>query len=240
MNFEKSDGLNRSMDLLVRHMWRSAAVINMLCREIRSPGLRPPEKSVIIRIVQYLCCAPIVCFHSEVMDCLVAVLQWILVIDPSLRSIVSVEISAMFLDTAKRRLGMFSSQVGRTEEEDEDEVEENDRKSLLTAGSYSSRLKDFVRHPKAARDKGSTERSVNSTSPCFKYCTCVTHNILTAGDFSSFSYAVRIWGLLFSSLLLYSSLLLFFSSLLFFSTFPLFITASYFISSYIILTYYFV
>ena len=220
------------MDLLVRHMWRSAAIINMLCREIRSPGLRPSEKSVIIRIVQYLCSAPIVCFHSEVMDCLVAALQWILVIDPSLRSIVSVEISAMFLDTAKRRLGMFSSHVDRAEEEDEDE--ENDRNSLLSAGSYSSRLKDFVRHPNAARAKGSSGRSVNSTSPCFKNLTCMTHNILTARDFSSFCFPTLFASGVFSS----SSLLS--SSLLFFSTFPLFNTASYFISSCIILIYYFV
>ena len=205
-NSQKSNGQSGvgeyegSVDLLVRHMWRSAAVINMLCREVQSSGLRPSEKSVIIRIIQYLCSALIVCFHSEIMDCLVSVLQWVLVIAPSLRSIVSVEISAMFLDTAKRRLGIFSSHVGGTytDTENEKEKEESDGKSLLTAGSYSVRLKDFVRHSKTAganpsdqrqhtegSDKGRSGRYVNS-QPLYFIANTICVGFIKVSPLSSF------------------------------------------------------
>ena len=205
-NSQKSNGQSGvgeyegSVDLLVRHMWRSAAVINMLCREVQSSGLRPSEKSVIIRIIQYLCSALIVCFHSEIMDCLVSVLQWVLVIAPSLRSIVSVEISAMFLDTAKRRLGIFSSHVGGTytDTENEKEKEESDGKSLLTAGSYSVRLKDFVRHSKTAganpydqrqhtegSDKGRSGKYVNS-QPLYFIANTICVGFIKVSPLSSF------------------------------------------------------
>ena len=139
-------GFQRAVVVLIKQMWRSAAVVNMLCREIQDPYLKAPTKSVILRIVQLLCATPSVCFSSQIMDCLVAVLQWLIVSDSSLRSVVTVESTGMFLESAKRRLGMFSSHTDRTRSEGEEQSEEI---SLTSPGSYSQRLKDFVSHPLA-------------------------------------------------------------------------------------------
>ena len=163
VGLESYGGYDSAVELLVRDMWRSAAAVNMLCKDttvranqyLHHPQCHPQrdQDAVVIRIVQLLCIAPSVCYSTQVMDCLVAVLQWLLVSNPSLRTIVSSEVTLMFLDTAKRGLGLFSHNGP--------EAPGKEGKSLLSAGSYSERLIDFISDPAAAealRDKSDCGR----------------------------------------------------------------------------------
>ena len=138
------------VDVLVQDMWRAGTAINLLYTVDKKGREGKPtdrEEAVALRIVQLLCCAPSLCFTIQTVDCLVAVMQWFLVFAPSLRRLITVEVTALFVDTAKRGLGLFAPRhlsnivpnVPPQRPTDEASV-------LLCAGRYSDRLSGFTTH----------------------------------------------------------------------------------------------
>ena len=136
------------VDVLVQDMWRAGTAINLLYTVDKKGREGKPtdrEEAVALRIVQLLCCAPSLCFTIQTVDCLVAIMQWLLVFAPSLRQLITVEVTALFVDTAKRGLGLFAPRhlthtvpnVPLARPTDEASV-------LLCAGRYSDRLSGFT------------------------------------------------------------------------------------------------
>ena len=135
---EKSGNTYQNMtDSLVRDMWRVGCAVHLLYTDRASNCSR--VDAIALRVVQVLCEVPSVCFTVQTVDCLVAIMQWFLVFAPSLRRIITSEISTLYIDTAKKGLGMFATPD--TAHKCEESL------PLLSAQHYSGRLIDFVDHP---------------------------------------------------------------------------------------------
>ena len=124
------------IDSLVSDMWRVGCAVHLLYTE-RAPNCSRVD-AIALRVVQVLCEVPSVCFTVQTVDCLVAILQWFLVFAPSLRRIITSEISTLYMDTAKKCFGMFSTTHNAHKNEES--------LPLLSAQHYSDRLTDFVDH----------------------------------------------------------------------------------------------
>ena len=144
-------GVRGVVEVLVQDMWRAGTAINLLYTVDKKGREGKPtdrEEAVALRIVQLLCCAPSLCFTTQTVDCLVAVMQWLLVFAPSLRRLVTIEVTALFVDTAKRGLGLFAPRHFTHSVPNAPPARPSDEASvLLCAGRYSDRLSGFTTHP---------------------------------------------------------------------------------------------
>ena len=138
------------VEVLVQDMWRAGTAVNLLYTVDKKGREGKPtdrEEAVALRIVQLLCCAPSLCFTTQTVDCLVAVMQWVLVFAPSLRRLVTVEVTALFVDTAKRGLGLFAPRhFSHTVPNAPPARPRDEASTLLCAGRYSDRLTGFTTH----------------------------------------------------------------------------------------------
>ena len=144
-------GVRGVVEVLVQDMWRAGTAINLLYTVDKKGREGKPtdrEEAVALRIVQLLCCAPSLCFTTQTVDCLVALMQWLLVFAPSLRRLVTLEVTALFVDTAKRGLGLFAPRHFAHAVPNAPPARPSDEASvLLCAGRYSDRLSGFTTHP---------------------------------------------------------------------------------------------
>ena len=144
-------GVRGVVEVLVQDMWRAGTAINLVYTVDKKGREGKPtdrEEAVALRIVQLLCCAPSLCFTTQTVDCLVAVMQWLLVFAPSLRRLVTIEVTALFVDTAKRGLGLFAPRHFAHSVPNAPPSRPSDEASvLLCAGRYSDRLSGFTTHP---------------------------------------------------------------------------------------------
>jgi hypothetical protein len=153
-----------STGLLVKDMWRAGAAINLMHKEGK---VCAKQEATVLRIIQLLCTVPSVCFTVSTVDCLIANMQWILVYAPSLGRIVVSEVTATYVDTARRGYGMFAPDTPEDEEEgdrDRESSGNSGRPNLLAAGRYKERSMCYVTHPEslaALKEGNEVFRGVN-------------------------------------------------------------------------------
>jgi hypothetical protein len=140
-----------STGLLVKDMWRAGAAINMMHKEGK---MCAKQEATVLRIIQLLCTVPSVCFTVSTVDCLIANMQWILVYAPFLGRVVVSEITATYVDTARRGYGMFAPDTPEDDEEGNgdrggESSVHSGKHDLLAAGQYKERSMCFVTNPES-------------------------------------------------------------------------------------------
>ena len=140
-----------STGLLVKDMWRAGAAINLMRKEGK---VCAKQEAAVLRIIQLLCTVPSVCFTVSTVECLIANMQWILVYTPFLGRVVVSEITATYIDTARRGYGVFAPDTPEDEEEGDRDSDREGRTNggksrLLAAGQYKERSVCYVTHPES-------------------------------------------------------------------------------------------
>jgi hypothetical protein len=77
------------------------------------------------------------------MECLVSVLQWMLIMPLHLKRVITIEISNMYINTASKGYGLFSNKENNIKND-------SNKTSLINPGSYSTRAVDYITHNETA------------------------------------------------------------------------------------------